>query len=134
MTAHADELEARLNGQGGMLLNLAGILRVRRPKLTPTPLKTSPGTPPEKEKKFEPSTGLSELGRKLDEGDAAARRAAERGEYPSLLPGLSGTARSVLVFGIAALVILGLQGLAFARTGTETNPIMVLFVIPLIGS
>jgi hypothetical protein len=30
-------------------------------------------------------------------------------------------------------VVLGFQGLAFMRTGTETNPIMVLFVIPLIG-
>jgi hypothetical protein len=123
MTTHADELEARLNGQAGMLTNLATILRLRKPKLTPIP----PEGP------VDPPIALSQLAGAIDRGDAEARQAATRGEYPALLPGWSGTGRSLLVYGIAALVILGFQGLAFFRTGTDTNPIMVLFVIPLIG-
>lgn len=123
MTTHADELEARLGGQGGMLTNLATILRMRRPKLTPIP----------PEGVVDPPIALSQLAGAIDRADVEARQAATRGEYPALLPGLSGTARSLLVYGIAALVVLGFQGLAFSRAGTETNPIMVLFVIPLVG-
>jgi hypothetical protein len=123
MTTHADELEARLAGQGGMLTNLATILRLRRPKLTPIP----------PEGVVDPPIALSQLAGAIDRADVEARQAATRGEYPALLPGLSGTARSLLVYGIAALVVLGFQGLAFSRAGTETNPIMVLFVIPLVG-
>lgn len=123
MTTHADELEARLGGQGAMLTNLATILRLRRPKLTPIP----------PEGVVDPPIALSQLAGAIDRADVEARRAATRGEYPALLPGLSGTARSLLVYGIAALVVLGFQGLAFSRAGTETNPIMVLFVIPLVG-
>jgi hypothetical protein len=123
MTTHADELEARLRGQGGMLTNLATTLRLRRPKLTPLPPE---GT-------IDPPIALSQLAGAIDRGDVAARQAATRGEYPALFPGLSGVMRSVVIYGVAALVVLGFQGLAFMRTGTETNPIMVLFVIPLIG-
>lgn len=123
MTTHADELEARLRGQGGMLTNLATILRLRRPKLTPIP----------PDGVVDPPIALSQLAGAIDRADVEAKQAATRGEYPALLPSLSGTARSLLVYGAAALVVLGFQGLAFSRTGTETNPIMVLFVIPLIG-
>ncbi len=123
MSAHADQLQARLNGQGGMLLNLAGELRVRRPKLTPV----------EPEGFVEPSTGLADVGRAIDQGDVEARRAAERGQYPSLLPTASTTQRSVVVYGAAALVILAFQGVAFSRSGEHTNAVGVLFLIPAIA-
>jgi uncharacterized membrane protein YidH (DUF202 family) len=123
MTTQSDELEARLRGQGGMLINLATILRLRRPKLTPIP----------PDGVIDPPIALSMLAGAIDRGDAEARQAAERGEYPALLPNWSSTSRSLLVYGLAALAVLGFQGLAFSRTGTETNPIAVLFVIPLIG-
>ena len=123
MTTHADELEARLRGQGGMLTDLAAKLRLRRPKLTPIP----------PEGVVDPPIALSQLAGAIDRGDAASLQAATRGEYPALLPGMTGMVRGLLVYGIAALVVLGFQGLAFSRGGTETNPIMVLFVIPLIG-
>lgn len=156
MTTHADDLEARLNGQGGMLTNLAATLRLRRPKLTPiapkalikpqevTPAagvsleKGAPDVDPRTaplpaEVPIEPAVALSQLAGTIDRGDAAALEAATRGEYAALLPKLSGTMRGLLVYGIAALVVLAFQGLAFSRTGSETNPIMVLFVIPLVG-
>ena len=123
MTTHADELEARLRGQGGMLTNLATTLRLRRPKLTPL----AP------EGVVDPPIALSQLAGAIDRGDAESLQAATRGEYPALLPRMSGLTRGLLVYGIAALVVLAFQGLAFSRTGTETNPFMVLFVLPLIG-
>jgi hypothetical protein len=123
MTTHADDLEARLRGQGGMLTNLATTLRLRRPKLTPIP----------PEGVVDPPTALSQLAGIIDRGDTEARDAATRGHYPALLPAWSGTMRSLLVYGIAALAVLALQGLAFFQTGTETNPFLVLFVFPLIG-
>jgi hypothetical protein len=126
MTTHADSLEARLNGQAGMLTNLAGILRLRRPKYTPIP-------PPEVEENFDPAVRLRELAQIIDRGDAEARSAAERGEYPALLPKLSATARSLVVYGLAALGIVAFQALGFSRSGTETSPITVLFLIPLVG-
>jgi hypothetical protein len=152
MTTHADDLEARLNGQGGMLTELAATLRLRRPKLTPiapaAPVqpaptapaaevslqKSDPGTAPVPAvAPIEPAVALSQLAGAIDRGDAEALQAATRGEYPALLPKLSGPARGLLVYGIAALMVLALQGLAFSRTGSETNPIVVLFVIPLLG-
>ena len=123
MTTHADDLEARLRGQGGMLTNLAATLRFRRPKLTPLP----------PEGVVDPPTALSELAATIDRGDVEARQAATRGQYPALLPGWTATMRSLLVYGVAALAVLALQGLAFSRSGTETNPIVVLFMFPLIG-
>jgi hypothetical protein len=106
-----------------MLLNLSGILRLRRPKLTPI----AP------EGFIEAPIALSDLAAAIDRGDGEARIAAERGEYPALLPGWSSTTRSLLVYGVAALIVLAFQGLAFNRTGTDTNPFLVLFIIPLIG-
>jgi hypothetical protein len=123
MTTHADELEARLNGQAGMLTNLAGILRLRRPKYTPIP----------PEEAVDPAVGLGKLAGIIDRGDREARQAAERGEYAALLPKLSATARSSVVYGLAALGILAFQALGFSRSGTETSPITVLFLIPLVG-
>ena len=180
MTTHADELEYRLNGQGGMLINLATTLRFRRPKLTPIAPELQPdpkkagskpgankglgakglgankglgakrpgpnegsaptdaepkpaGMEPEKPAEIDPATGLSELAATIDRADVAARDAATRGEYPALLPRLTGTARNLVCYGVAALVVLGFQALAFNRTGTETNPFGVLFLFPLIG-
>jgi hypothetical protein len=124
LTTQANELEARLGGQGGMLTNLAATLRLRPPRLTPLP----PSEPVD-----DPRTALTEVERTINLGDVEARRAATRGEYPALLPKLSGTARAVIVYGIAALGILAFQRLGFSRAGTETNPITVLFVIPLVG-
>jgi hypothetical protein len=123
MSSHADDLQARLNGQGGMLLGLAGDLRLRRPKLTPI----AP------EGFVEPSTALGDVGRAIDLGDVEARRAADRGQFPTLLPNLSRGMRAFVVYGTAALVILLLQGVAFGRSGEHTNAISVLFLIPLIG-
>jgi hypothetical protein len=126
MTTHADTLEARLNGQAGMLTNLAGILRLRRPKYSPIP-------PPNVEEDFDPAVRLSELARIIDRGDAEARAAAERGEYPALLPKLSAPTRSLVVYGLAALGILAFQALVFSRSGTAMSPLTVLFLIPLVG-
>jgi hypothetical protein len=123
MSTHADELQARLNGQGGMLTKLASELRLRRPKLQPI-------VP---EGFVEPSTELSQVGQAIDVGDIEARRAADRGQFPALLPTIPATARSLVVYGVAAALVLLLQALAFNRTGMDTNPILVLFVIPLIG-
>jgi hypothetical protein len=169
MTTHADELEYRLNGQGGMLINLATTLRFRRPKLTPIAPELQPdpkkagskpgankglgakglganegpaptdaeakpaGVEPEKPAEIDPATGLSELAATIDRADKAARDAATRGEYPALLPRLTGTARNLVFYGVAALLVLGFQALAFSRTSTETNPFGVLFLFPLIG-
>ena len=164
MTTHADELEYRLNGQGGMLINLVTTLRFRRPKLTPIAPELQPdpkkagskpganrgpgsnegpapadaevkqaGVEPEKPAEIGPATGLSELAATIDRADVAARDAATRGEYPALLPRLTGTARNLVFYGVAALLVLGLQALAFSRTSTETNPFGVLFLFPLIG-
>ena len=174
MTTHADELEYRLNGQGGMLINLATTLRFRRPKLTPIAPELQPdpkkagskagankgpgakglgakrvganegaaptdaepkpaGVEPEKPAEIDPATGLSELAATIDRADKGARDAATRGEYPALLPRLTGTARNLVFYGVAALVVLGLQAWAFSRTSTETNPFGVLFLFPLIG-
>jgi hypothetical protein len=123
MTTQADELEERLRGQSGGLINLATTLRLRRPKLTPIP----------PEGVVDPPIALSLVAGAIDRGDAEARQAAERGQYPALLPGWSSTSRNLLIYGVAALAVLGFQGLAFSRTGSETNPIAVLFVIPLMG-
>jgi hypothetical protein len=123
MSEHADTLQARLNGQGGMLLNLAGELRLRRPKLTPIP----------PEGFIEPATALGDVGRSIDLGDAEARRAADRGQFAALLPNLSAGMRGFVVYGAAALVILLFQGVSFARSGQHTNAVIVLFLIPLIG-
>jgi hypothetical protein len=123
MSTHADELQARLNGQGGMLTKLAATLRLRRPKLLPI-------VP---EGFVEPSTELSHVGQSIDVGDIEARRAADRGQFPALLPNIPPTARSLVVYGLAAALVVLLQALAFIRTGMDTNPFLVLFVIPLIG-
>jgi hypothetical protein len=125
MSTHADDLEARLNGQGGMLTSLAGTLRLRRPTLDPIP--------PEGDERIDPATALSKLAGIMDRGDREARVAAERGYYPALLPGIRGQGRNLLVYGVAALAVLAVQGLAFSRTGAKTSPIPVLFVMPLIG-
>jgi hypothetical protein len=123
MSTAADDLQARLNGQGGMMLDLAGTLRLRRPKLTPIP----------PEGHVEPSTDLERAAGILDQGDLEARRASARGERPALLPKLSPIGRSLAVYGSAALVVLLVQALAFLQTGSKTNPFLVLFVIPMIG-
>jgi hypothetical protein len=123
MSTHADELQARLNGQGGMLLNLAGILRLRRPKLTPIP--------PEGE--VDPATDLARAASTLDRSDLESTQASNRGYHAALLPGSTALVRSVAVYGVAALLILLLQGLAFWHSRTETNGLKVLFVYPLIG-
>jgi hypothetical protein len=123
MSTHADELQARLNGQGGWLIKLASELHWRRPKLQPI-------VP---EGFVEPSTELSHVGEAIDVGDLEGRRAAERGKFPALLPDISPTARSLVVYGLAATLVVLLQALAFNHTGMDTNPFLVLFVIPLIG-
>jgi hypothetical protein len=123
MSTHADDLQARLNGQGGMMVDLAGILRLRRPKLTPI----------QPEGPVDPATDLARAAATLDRGDLESRRASERGYYPTLLPRGSALVRSLAVYGVAALLVLLLQGLAFQHSRTETNGLQVLFVYPLIG-
>jgi hypothetical protein len=138
MTTEGDRLEALLNGQRGMLANLATELRFRPPKFVPIapPVPEAPEGPdgtkgpvPE----FEPSPGLGQLGGAIDRAKAASTEAATRGQYPAVLPKLTGTVRNLVFYGIAALLVLGLQARYFEKTGTEMNPIAVLFVIPLIG-
>lgn len=123
MSSHADELQARLNGQGQMMTTLAGTLRLRRPKLMPI----AP------EGFVEPATDLSRVAAVIDRGDLESRRASDRGYYPVLLPKSSALVRSVVVYGVAALVVLLLQGLAFLHAHQNTNGFTVLFVYPLIG-
>jgi hypothetical protein len=123
MSAHADDLQARLNGQGGMLTNLATILQLRRPKLTPI----------EPEGFVDPSTELGQVARAIDLGDQEARRADVRGHQAALLPAMSGLLRSLVVYGSAAALVLLLQALEFLRAGKDTNGFAVLFVIPLLG-
>ena len=123
MSTHADDLQARLNGQGAMMVNLAGILRLRRPKLMPI----AP------EGFVDPATDLARVAAALDRGDLESRRASDRGYLATMLPGTSALVRSLVVYGAAALVVLLLQGLAFLQSRTETNGFKVLFVYPLIG-
>lgn len=123
MTSHADELEARLRGQAGMLMNLATILRLRRPKLDPIPLDGF----------VDPPTALAHVAGTIDRGDTESKQAAERGYYPLLFPKMPGIARNLVVYGSAALLVLIFQGLAFRAGGTGTSPLLVLFLIPLIG-
>ncbi len=99
MSQHADELEARLNGQRGMLQNLAKELRIRVPDFTPS----MPGG------EVDPATSLAQVAGAIDRGDAAARSAAERGQYAGFLPGLSAASRSLVIYGIAALAVLLIQ-------------------------
>ena len=82
---------------------------------------------------LDPATALSRLAGIIDGGDREARQAATRGQSSLLLPGLSPRTRNLLVYGVAALVVLAFQGLAFSRAGEKTNPISVLFLIPLLG-
>jgi hypothetical protein len=107
-----------------MLGNLATILRLRRPNLTPVP--------PEQEGLIEPPIALTQVAQFIDLTDAEARRASERGHQPLLFARLSPTVRSLVVYGSAALVVLVLQILAFRGSGDKTNPILVLFLIPAI--
>ena len=133
MSTHADQLQARLDQQGEFLTAQASTLRLRRPKLTPEP----------PEGLVEPAVALGQVGRMIDFGDAHSRYAAERGRYPALLPGLSATSRSTVVYGAAAFVILVLQLLAArpllrtaaqraAHPGADPNAVKDLFVIPLV--
>jgi hypothetical protein len=133
MSAHAEELQARLNGQGQMLSNLAVTLRLRRPKLTPLTPEQPPQDPDQAPAPLEPAPALSRVASMMDTGDREARAAATRGEYPMLLPKLSLRGRNLLVYGLAALAVLALQGRAFAQDGAKTSPISVLFLFPLIG-
>jgi hypothetical protein len=124
MSTHADELERRLQVQSGALTHVANVLRFRRPKLTPVP----PQDP-----FLEPATALTTLARTIDVVDTEATQAADRGNRPTLLPAMTPTVRSLAVYGVAAALIVLLQGLAFRSTGDKTNPFLVLFLIPLIG-
>ena len=99
MFGHSGELEARLNGQRGMLQNLAQELRLRTPDLTPS----IPGGD------ADPATSLAQVAGAIDRSDKAARAAAERGQYAGFLPGLSAAGRSFVVYGTGALVVLLIQ-------------------------
>jgi hypothetical protein len=132
MSEHADQLEARLNGQRGMLTSLAGELRLRGPKFAPL-------VP---EGQVDPATSLATIEGAIDRGDREARQAAERGQYAGILPGLTPLARSLAVYGVAALVILALQlpqwasliDVGTGKTAPEDgpDPILTLFLIPAI--
>lgn len=126
MTHHADDLEARLRGQGGMLANLADDLQVRRPKLTPIP----------PEGAVDPATALARVAGGIDRADAEVRTAVERGRRPELLPRLGAGPRAeglraTLVYGLVAVVVLVVQLLSI-RHGVSSY-FRVLFVIPLVG-
>jgi hypothetical protein len=122
MTHQADELEARLRGQGGMLGNLAQDLQFRSPKLSPI----APEAP------TDPGPALSRVAAAIDRSDAEVRQAVERGRRPELLPGLGEGTRAGLVYGLAAFVVLVVQVLSF-RHGHSPSPLRVLLIIPLVG-
>jgi hypothetical protein len=135
MSEHADGLEARLQAQGAALTQLGRTLRLRTGKLTPVPA----------EQVTEPAPLLSDVAAQIDAADKDANDAADRGQYPALLPRWSPGTRNFLIYGIAALGIVIAQYLAFRRSdlGQETAPdvgsgsgpnaLVVLFVIPLVG-
>jgi hypothetical protein len=122
MSAHADELEARLRGQGAMLTNLATTLHLRPPRLNPLP----PGG------LVDPPTALAQVAGAIDRGDEEARRAAERGQRAGLLPGLGERSRGVLVYLVAAVLVL-LAQLPLVRGHVPTFRLIVIVVIPLVG-
>lgn len=122
MSAHADQLEARLRGQGSMLTRLATSLRLRAPRLDPTP----PEGP------VDPATDLARLAGVIDRGDLEAQHAGTRGEQAGLMPGLGGQTRSWIVYLGAALLVLIAQ-LPLVRGNVPRLDLLVILVIPGIG-
>jgi hypothetical protein len=125
MSAHADQLEARLRGQGAMLTRLATALRLRLPRLDPV-------TPAREEGPLDPATGLARLAGVIDRGDLEAQRAGNRGERAGLLPGIGARTRSWIVYLAAALLVLIVQ-LPFIRGNVPRLDLLVVLVIPGIG-
>src|SRR4051812_24349 len=135
MSEHADGLEGRLGLQGTNLTQLGRQLRLRTGKLTPANV----------EEVTEPAPLLSEVAQGIDTADKEATEAFDRGQYPALLPRWSSGARNFLVYGVAALVVVVAQVVAFFRSdlgrssaadvgsGSGPNPLVVLFLIPLAG-
>jgi hypothetical protein len=117
----ADALQARLADQAEALTRLAGTLRLRPPDLSPVPPDGA----------VDAATGLSAADAAADSAGIEGRRADQRGQSAALLPGWSERARSLLVYAVAALLILLAQWFAFLRTGTGTSPLLVLVLIPM---
>jgi len=122
MSEHADQLEQRLREQGGHLAGLASHLRLRAPKLDPIPVQGH----------IDPAPALRDIAQAIDRTDREARRAAERGQHPALLPRWPNGMRNFLLYGVAAAAVLAAQIAAFYRDSSP-NAIVVLFVVPLIG-
>ena len=135
MSEHADGLEARLQAQQVSLTQLGRQLRLRTGKLQADKV----------EPVVEPAPLLSEVAADIDRVDQEANEAADRGRYPALLPRWSSFTRNLLIYGIAAAVVVAAQVSAFFRSdlgqdadpaigsGTGPNPVVVLFLIPLVG-
>lgn len=122
MSTHADQLEARLRGQGAMLTRLATALRLREPRFDPVP----PEGP------VDPATGLARLAGVIDRGDREAQQAGDRGERAGLLPGIGAGTRSWIVYLGAALLVLVAQ-LPLIRGNVPRLDLLVVLVIPGIG-
>lgn len=122
MSAHADALEGRLLGQQGMLTRLAVSLRLREPRLDPI-------VP---EEPVDPATALARLAGTIDRGDLEAKRAGSRGERAGFLPALGPRVRSVIVYGVATLLVLIAQ-LPIIRGKVPYYGLEVIVVIPAIG-
>jgi hypothetical protein len=122
MSAHADDLEARLRGQGGMLTRLATSLRLRPPRFDPV----VPEGP------VDPATALARLAGIIDRGDAEADRAGSRGERAGLMPALGPGARSWVVYLVATLLVLIVQ-LPLIRGNVPNYSLAVILVIPGVG-
>jgi hypothetical protein len=134
MTGRADELETRLREQGTNLSQLGRRLRLRVPKLAPE--KTEAVT--------EPAPEISRIADLMATADREATEAADRGRYPALLPRWPAGARNLLIYGVAAGLVIIAQMVSFFRSdlgsdqpdvgsGSGPNALVVLFVIPLIG-
>jgi hypothetical protein len=136
MSEHADGLEGRLRVQQANLTQLGRQLRFRTGKLDPETA----------EAVIEPAPLLSEVAADIDLVDKEANEAADRGRYPALLPRWSPFTRNLLIYAVAAAVVVVAQVYAFFQSdlgqsdanpevgsGTGPNPIIVLFLIPLVG-
>jgi hypothetical protein len=136
MSEHADGLEARLQVQQGNLTQLGRQLRFRTGKLQAEKV----------EPVIEPAPLLSEVAADIDLVDKEATEAADRGRYPALLPRWSPFTRNLLIYGVAAAAVVAGQVYAFFHSdlgqagaeptigsGAGPNPLVVLFVIPLVG-
>jgi hypothetical protein len=132
-TTHADALEARLNGQRGMLQRVAGELGFREPRFSAV----------EPAESLDPARALARIAERIDTADLEARLAAERGEGTTTVRGVRRRrppVRAAVVYGVAAVLAFCFQAPGWHRLflGPEGGPkeppsvFVPLFVVPAV--